>query len=44
MNTLIRIRSLSDIQTLSFGSSLYIRLRSAAHVLTSTKRLPIILT
>ena len=35
----IRIRSVSDIQTLAFGSSVYIRYRSAAHVLSSTYKL-----
>jgi hypothetical protein len=32
----ISIQSVSDIQTLAFGSSLYIRYRSAAYVLSST--------
>ena len=33
---LIRVRVVSDIQTLAFGSSLYIRYNTAAHVVNST--------
>jgi hypothetical protein len=32
----IRVRVVSDIQTLVFGSSLYIRYNTAAHVVNST--------
>jgi hypothetical protein len=32
----IRVRIVSDIQTLAFGSSLYIRYNTAAHVVNST--------
>jgi hypothetical protein len=32
----IRVRVVSDIQTLAFGSSLYIRYNTAAHVVNST--------
>ena len=31
----IRVRVVSDIQTLAFGSSLYIRYNTAAHVVTT---------
>jgi hypothetical protein len=32
----IRVRVVSDMQTLAFGSSLYIRYNTAAHVVNST--------
>jgi hypothetical protein len=39
----IRVRVVSDIQTLAFGSSLYIRYNTAAHVVNSTYKLTIAL-
>ena len=35
----IRVRVVSDIQTLAFGSSLYIRYNTAAHVVNITSML-----
>jgi hypothetical protein len=34
----IRVRVVSDIQTLAFGSNLYIRFNTAAHVVNSTSK------
>ena len=39
----ICVRVVSDIQTLAFGSSLYIRYNTAAHVVNSTSRIVIVI-